>query len=319
MADPADALPPDVATALGTAKRLARSIDNIRGVDYGFAYEDGVITDRRCIRFHMNRKRALAGMPRDQRLPAKIGGVEVDVLAVGYLPHDGGARTAQSVLQPGISIGSVKLGTTGTLGAIVRDTPTQQLCVLSNWHVLCGGPEATVGDQVSQPGPIDQGGTPARVVAQLERWLRLSEQYDAAIARLVADIETSGQLFGTQFRPASTGAPELGMRLLKSGAVSGVTNARVDGIAGSYRLDYTGYEDGPEWMVGFRLVPDPEAPATALSLEGDSGSLWIDAMGERAIGLHFAGEDDQGPLNEYALAHPIEDVFDRLNVALVTA
>ena len=320
MAAPVDLLPPGVAAALGTAKsRLARSIDDIRGVDYGFAYEDNVITDRRRIRFHMNCKRPLRGLARDQRLPAKIGDIDVDVLAIGYVPHDGGARSVQTVLQPGISVGNVKLGTTGTLGAIVRDTPTQQLCILSNWHVLCGGPEAAVGDQISQPGPIDQGGVPARDVAQLERWLRLSEQYDAAIARLAAGIESNGRLFGTQLRPTATGAPELGMRLLKSGAVSGVTSAVVDGIAGSYRLDYSGYEDGPEWMAGFRLIPDPQAPAAAVSLEEDLGSLWVDAAGERAIGLHFAGEDEQGPLNDYALAHPIDDVFSRLNVTLAPA
>jgi hypothetical protein len=31
--------------------------------------------------------------------------------------------------------------------------------------------------------------------------------------------------------------------------------------------------------------------------------------------MHFAAEDDVSPLNNYALAHPIEDVFVRLNVA----
>jgi hypothetical protein len=106
------------------------------------------------------------------------------------------------------------------------------------------------------------------------------------------------------------------MLVIKSGAVSGVTHAIVDGIAGSYRLDYTGFGDGPQWMAGFRLVPDLAAPAAALSLEGDSGSLWVEAATGYAVGLHFAGEDDQSPLNDYALAHPIEDVFARLNIAL---
>jgi hypothetical protein len=316
MATTANSMPSDTLSALATAKRMARGLDDIRAVDYGFAYDDGVRTERISIRFHMNRKRPLSGLPRDQRIPAKIGNIEVDVLQVGYAPHDGNARSAQSVLQPGISVGSVKLGTTGTLGAIVRDTTSQQLCVLSNWHVLCGGPEAAASDPVSQPGPIDQGGNAPREVAKLERWLRLSEQYDAAIARLDAGIETNGQLFGTSFRPTAVAAPELGARLIKSGAVSGVTHGIVDGIAGSYRLDYTGFGDGPQWMAGFRLIPDPQAPANALSLEGDSGSLWVDETGERAIGLHFAGEDDQSPLNDYALAHSIEDVFNRLYVSL---
>jgi hypothetical protein len=311
-------LPPEVLTALTVAKRRARSLDDIRAVDYGLAYKDGKATDQPCIRFHMNRKRRLSDLPRDQRLPDSIDGIPVDVLATGYMLH-ASPRAAQAVLQPGISVGNLKLKTTGTLGALVRDVSTRELCILSNWHVLCGGPEAAVGDQISQPGPMDLGSNPPHEVARLERWLRLSEQIDAAIARVDQGIQTDFELFATTFRPTATATPTLGMRLLKSGAVSDVTHAIVDGVAGSYRLDYTNFGDGPEWMDGFRLVADPTSPAQALSLEGDSGSLWVDGAGEKAVGLHFAGEDDVSPLNDYALAHPIEDVFARLNIALAVA
>ena len=147
-------------------------------------------------------------------------------------------------------------------------------------------------------------------------WLKLGEQFDAALARLVPGGHANDQLFNTTFHPVATKAPAIGMRLVKSGAVSGVTQAMVDGINGSYRLDYTNYGDGPQWMQGFRLVPDPALPGGDISLPGDSGSLWIDSADGVAVGLHFAGEDDVSPLNNYALAHPIEDVFVRLNVGL---
>ncbi|HEX2673286.1 MAG TPA: hypothetical protein VHM25_20535 [Polyangiaceae bacterium] len=264
----------------------------------------------------MNQKQRLSQLPPDQKLPKTIEGVEVDVLATGYVPH-GAARAPQAVLQPGLSVGNLNLKTTGTLGAVVQDLVTQNLCILSNWHVLVGGPEGAVGDGISQPGPMDLGSNPAHEVAKLERWLRLSEQYDAALARLGANLATSTQLFDTTVTPRATAAPALGMSVFKSGAVSGVTHAIVDGVAGSYRLDYSNFGDGPEWMTGFRLVPDPAVPAEALSLEGDSGSLWVDTATGNAIGLHFAGEDDQSPLNDYALAHPIEEVLARLNVSLV--
>ena len=265
----------------------------------------------------MNCKRRLSQLTIDQKLPKTIEGIEVDVLEIGYIPHAGSPRAPQTVLQPGLSVGNLKQRTTGTLGALVRDLATNDLCILSNWHVLCGGPEAAVGDGISQPGPMDLGSNPARTVASLERWLRLSEQLDAALARLAPDVESIEQLFDTAITPTATTAPLLGMPVIKSGAVSGVTHAVVDGISGSYRLDYTGFGDGPQWMSRFRLVPDPAAPATALSLEGDSGSLWVESATGRAVGLHFAGEDDQTPLNDYALAHPIDDVFARLNIALV--
>jgi hypothetical protein len=313
----ADSLPADVATALTAAKRLARSLEGVRGVDYGFAFEEGKRTDRLSVRFHMNRKRRVSGLPADQKLPNTIEGVEVDVLEIGYSPHAGSPREPQRVIQPGVSVGNLKQQTTGTLGAIVSDLTTQDRYILSNWHVLCGGPEAAVGDMISQPGPMDLGSNPAKEVAKLERWLRLSEQFDAALGRLADGIELSDQLFDTAIRPTATTAPALGMLVIKSGAVSGITQALVDGVFGSYRIDYTGFGDGPEWMAGFRLVPDMATPTTALSLEGDSGSLWVEQSTGRAVGLHFAGEDNLSPLNDYALAHSIDEVFARLNVTLL--
>jgi hypothetical protein len=306
--------PEKIETALMSAKGLARSLDNIRAIDYGVVYENGKATKRTGIRFHMNRKLALSTMPKDQRLPNVIEGIEVDVLGIGYTPHNGSPRAPHDPLQPGVSIGSRKRLTTGTLGPIVRDLNNQNLCLLSNWHVLCGGPEARQNDEITQPGPMDFNDGPT--VALLERWLRLGEQFDAALARLAPGGHANDQLFDTTFRPIATKAPALGMRLVKSGAVSGVTQAKIDGVSGSYRLDYTGFGDGPQWMQGFRLVPDPALPPGAISLPGDSGSLWIDSADGVAVGLHFAGEDDISPLNNYALAHPIEDVFVRLNVAL---
>ncbi|WP_439372645.1 hypothetical protein [Bradyrhizobium sp. DASA03120] len=302
---------------MSKAKRMARSLDGVCGVDYGFAFKDGMRTDRLSVRFHMNRKQRLSRLPVDQRLPNKIDGIDLDVLEIGYSPHAGTPRAPQRLVQPGLSVGNLKQRSTGTLGALVRDLTTQERYLLSNWHVLCGGPEASVGDPISQPGPMDLGSSPPNEVANLERWLRLSEQFDAALGRLTDEMDLSEQLFGTAVVPTATVAPALGMSAIKSGAVSGVSQALIDGVAGTYRIDYTGFGDGPEWMQGFRLVPDKTAPAAALSLEGDSGSLWVERSTSRAVGLHFAGEDDVSPLNDYALAHAIDDVFMRLNVGLI--
>jgi hypothetical protein len=314
---PRDPMLPQHRGALAKAKQLARSLlDDVHAIDFGYAYVGGEMTDRPSVRFHVAHKKPLSDLPPSRQLPDAIDGVEVDVLASGYMLHDGNPRSAQDVLQPGISVGNVKTKTTGTLGALVRDVATGEICILSNWHVLCGGPEAAVGDDISQPGPFDLGSNPARPIARLERWLRLSEQYDAAVARLLTGMQSAEQLFGTTSRPTGIGAAALGQRVMKSGAVSGITHAIVDGIGGTYRLDYTAYGDSPEWMSGFRLVANPERPSPSLSLEGDSGSLWVDEDGASAVGLHFGGEDDVGPSNDYALAHSIGDVLARLNLSL---
>jgi hypothetical protein len=228
---------------LTSAKRMARSLQDITAVDYGFAYVGGQMTERPSVRFHTRNKKPIAELPLDQRVPETINGIEVDVLASGYMLHNGNPRNAQDILQPGISIGNVNTQTTGTLGLFVQD-PNRQVFILSNWHVLCGGPEATVGDGISQPGPFNLGSNPARPVAQLERWVRLSEQYDAALAKVLPEMRWSHELFNTTFKITGVAAPALGEPALKSGAVSGITHAMVDGIAGSYRLDYTGLEMG---------------------------------------------------------------------------
>jgi hypothetical protein len=51
-------------------------------------------------------------------------------------------------------------------------------------------------------------------------------------------------------------------------------------------------------------------------MSGDSGALWLDADTHAAVALLFGGEDEVGPTAEYALAHPIGVVLERLRVDL---
>jgi hypothetical protein len=205
---------------------------------------------------------------------------------------------------------------TGTLGALVKDA-AGAAWMLSNWHVLVGGPEAAPGDVISQPGPMHLGANPARPVAVLDRSLQPSEQFDAALARIDAGVAFDQAIFNLGLKPRSVSAPALGARLTKSGAVSGVTEAVIDGVNGSYQLDYSNFGLGPLWMRGFRLVRDPASASPSISEAGDSGALWVDTASSAAVGLHFAGEADDTPLNDYALAHPLGDVLARLNVQLM--
>jgi hypothetical protein len=302
-------------TALAKARRLASARQDILAIDCGYAYTRGEMTARVSIRFHVAAKSPLSALRGDQVLPDAIDGVEVDVVSARYRLNAANPRLPQNRMQPGLSIGNLRSGSTGTLGAIVANSDGSQTFMLSNWHVLCGGVEAAAGDQISQPGPFDLGSNPPRPVATLERWLRLSEHYDAALARLASDTSFNEELFGTTVQPEGVIAPALGLPVVKSGSVSGVTYGVVDGVAGSYQLDYSQFGDGPEWMSGFRIVQDPAHPGP-LSLEGDSGALWVDSTRTLAVGLHFAGEDEASPGGGYALAHPISEVLGKFGVNL---
>ena len=305
-----------IALALGAAKRLAGSIDGLQGIDFGWIYKGGVRTNRRGIRFHVKRKRTLDEVDPQQVLPKKIFTIPTDVVQASYAPHAPGPTSLFNPLRPGISAGNTLRQTTGTLGLFVTDKQTGDGCMLSNWHVFYGSPDAAVGEEITQPGPAHLGSSPPRNVATLLKSLSLANGLDAAIAKLIAGTAVDLKTLGTNLQPAKVANPQVGMRLIKAGVTSGVTRAIVDGVGGSYQIDYTNFGEKVRWMDGFRLVADPDQPEDEISLEGDSGAVWFEPTKRWAVGLHFGGEDGLGPLAEYALAHPLPLVLDRLNVTI---
>ena len=298
--------------ALNRAKRIAVHVPDIQGVDFGVLYRnDRVRSKRHGIRFHIRKKLPLNELSAANLLPEKIDGIPCDVIEAAYEPHASPTEAADPI-RPGVSIGNVARQSTGTLGAVVRDTDSGRSCALSNWHVLSGSTQAAEGDSISQPGPRHLGNRPPRPVAQLLRWTDLSHGIDAALAVLDPALALDRLPFGFTLAALGTAEPEVGMRVIKSGVVTGVTHGLIDGIEGSFPMDYAAFGDTRRWMDGVRLIVDPASPAGEISLAGDSGSVWIDVATNLAVGLHFAGEDGLGPLAEYALAHPLPRVLSLL-------
>jgi len=305
-----------VARALALAKRLAASIEGLQGIDYGWRYRQGVRTNRRVIRFHVRRKQMIADVQPNQLLPKTILNIPTDVVEASYASHAESPTSLFNPIRPGISTGNTLRQSTGTLGLFVSDKQTGDMCMLSNWHVFCGSTEAEVGEEITQPGPAHLGSLPARNVATLLKWLPLSLGFDAAVAKLISGTAVDLKTLGTDLKPVKAADPKVGMHLIKTGVTSGVTGAIVDGVGGSYQIDYTGFGEELRWMDGFRLVADPTLHEDEISLEGDSGAVWFEPDKHWAVGLHFGGEDGLGPLAEYALAHPLPLVLQRLNVLI---
>lgn len=303
--------------ALQRAKRLATSIPGVKGVDLGYIYKNGVKTRKRGIRFHVERKVALAALEERQALPKDILGVPCDVIQAKYAPHALSPRSLFDPIRPGISTGNPLRNSTGTIGLLVYDEQTNATFILSNWHVLCGSTAAEPGEPITQPGPRHLGSMPPRNVAELSKWTSLSNGYDAAIAQVVPGVSFDEGAFGSNLIALRIGKPKVGMQLVKSGVSSGVTHAVVDGIDGSFEMDYTNFGDQVRWMDGIHLVPEPSQASDEISLEGDSGAVWIEPQQKLAVALHFAGEDGLGPLAEYAVAHPLSRVLELLDVSLL--
>jgi hypothetical protein len=305
--------------ALAHAKRIAMAVGGITGVDFGLIQKGGQRTRRLGIRFHVATKQHPAALTAAQMLPRELLGFPCDVIQAKYSAHDGPPLTPRAQfdpIRPGISIGNVQRTTTGTLGAIVRDSSNGGApCLLSNWHVLCAAADCTAGEPISQPGSFDAGANPARVVAKLLRWVNLSHGCDAAIALLEKDAHFECEPFGLDLSAALVAEPQIHMKVVKSGLSSGITHAIVDGLHGSYSMDYSAFGDQVRFMDGIHLVADPDHPDQDISLEGDSGAVWLDPQTKSAVALHFAGEDGLGPLANYALAHPLSQVMRLLNIA----
>ena len=298
------------------AKRLWRRHPNLVGVDYGYAYKKGELLKRLTIRFHVRQKRSLADLPPEDVLPPSIDGLRCDVLEATYslhaTPHD-----VCAPLQPGVSVGNLETGETGSIGLFTTVAGQPGTYILGNWHVLAGGSNARKGDRICQPGPADVGNQPARVVAQLSKWTELATGIDAAIAFVDPSFDTSDRVFDSKVDITGWEDPATDMKIVKTGAYSGFTHGIIDGIEGAFEMDYSNFGDQKRWMNGIRVRRDPHYPETEISIAGDSGAVWVNAETGRAVALHFGGEDGLGPSAEYALAHPIRRVLELLNIVVV--
>jgi hypothetical protein len=168
---------------LKTIKRNAESqLLNIRGViGVGIGYKEvgGQKTDEISIRVYVDKKRE--NVPGNEQIPPEINGTKTDVIEgeATAVPHSMDLKT-YNPLRGGIAIGkSVGNGEieVGTLGAIVRENPTNKIGFLSSYHVLVVGPTHKENDPISQPA-----GNSANIVAHLSANARLTGNIDAAVA-----------------------------------------------------------------------------------------------------------------------------------------
>ena len=291
----------------------------VTAVDVGFKIKGDRITDQVAIRVHVKRKlndmvveREGEGFTASTR-PKKQGDFPIDVIEAEYGPAqtapveiDAVNRRARTdPLVGGISLGNPRV-TAGTLGAIVWDRTDCKVCILSNWHILCGSPSCAAGEAIYQPGQFD-GGTGADTVATLKRF-RLDNHNDAALAELNGTHGHSRDIVGLSPIPGVI-APSLGMDVKKSGRTTAVTEGIIDGVSLSLSINYGGGVVN-SFQNQIHIVPRPPWPTVdyEVSRGGDSGSVWVDEASGNAVGLHFAGETDPSPSAENAIANQMVHV-----------
>jgi len=289
----------------------------VTAIDLGFKWTQGEMTGQLAIRVHVAQKKPAFQLSSEELFPKEVEGIPVDVIEATYAPQTVLQARLEQALQNrgqrfeivplGVSIGS-RFTTAGTLGAVVVDGQTGEEMILSNWHVLAGRRDVDAGLPILQPGWIDGGTRDDNIIAELARWVL--GPYDAAVARLtgVRAVEHK-TIEGRAIEDVAE--PRLGMRIWKSGRSTGYTEGFIDGIRMTVSLGYQGVGTRILESV-FHIVPRPGAGNIEISIGGDSGAVWVDEESGKAVGLHFAGEVDNGP--EHALAHDINPVLRALKV-----
>lgn len=169
-------------------------------------------------------------------------------------------------LRAGVSIINPRVNEPGTLGVILR-AADGFLWAVSCYHVMCDG---HLGPYV-QDDPIYQ---PAAVADENKIGVttagKANRDLDCAAVKLLPGIDAQMAVLGLGALSVITD-PEPGMRVVKMGAVSGLTEGVVFQVV--------------DEQVSIRV--DATFPVEyVLSAPGDSGSLWLEQGTNHAVALH---------------------------------
>jgi hypothetical protein len=330
----------EIVQAKEVSKDKLMGMQNVVGVGVGYKTKAGQQTDDFAIVVMVSRKLPLPALAPEAVLPKNVDGVNIDVIEVGEL-RALQARTDRWRPAPGgVSIGHYKI-TAGTFGAIVRDKNTGDRLILSNNHVLANSNDASLGDQILQPGPIDGGSSDKDTIAHLIRFCPIefaTEPGTCDIANTYANLGNAiASLIGSKHRvntlqsnPQAVnmvdaavakpindsdvlneiidigviqGSEEgfLGMPVRKSGRTTSFTTGQITLINATVDVNYG---DNRTARFENQYVSGP------MSQGGDSGSLLVAGDSQHAVGLLFAGS------NQSTIFNPIQAVSECLEVEI---
>ncbi|GJM82609.1 hypothetical protein HMSSN139_51050 [Paenibacillus sp. HMSSN-139] len=176
----------------------------------------------------------------------------------------------------------------GTAGLIVSsDVNGCSRLILSNNHVLADNNTARFSATL-QPGGADGGTIAKDRIGQLERVTKLSRKrpnyLDAATAKPLRRslLKPAYAVFGIV--PGHVRCYKVGDRLKKVGRTTGVVNGTVESIHTDVQVDYGDYGNLGTITFKDQSVIRGKRP---VSLEGDSGSVWLTRKGNLAAAVNL--------------------------------
>jgi hypothetical protein len=235
-------------------------------------------------------------------------------LSFGLFLADGGPNHQVRNMHFGVSGGNVNDASrafccAGTLGSLVSAGGTQY--VLSNNHVLARQDQAAVGEDISQPGTIDNGCQIPPIVADFTKAVTLGNNVDVAVAAL-----RSGQMDSTGFIEdigtisSVVKAPSVGLAVAKSGRTTGFTTGSIGSINTNVSVQYQkGCGSGKKTTISY--TNQVVINSTTFSAGGDSGSLIVsNNTCHQPVALLFAGSSSQ------TIGNPIAEVLSKMSGSL---
>jgi hypothetical protein len=197
----------------------------------------------------------------------------------------------------------------GTLGSLLTDGTNRY--ILSNNHILARQDQASPGENISQPGLIDNGCQRATIVGDFTAAPLLGTNVDAAIAHLRRRrMDITGYIEGIGTISSIVKDPAVGLAVIKSGRTTGTTTGTIDAIDVSVNVQYQiRCGQGTRYIISYtnQIIIN----SSTFSAGGDSGSLILsNDVCFQPVGLLFAGSSST------TVANPISEVLTNLGTAL---
>jgi hypothetical protein len=183
--------------------------------------------------------------------------------------------------------------------------------ILSNNHILGRSDQAVAGEDISQPGLIDNGCRVPRIVADFTAAVPLGSNVDAAVAALRSGtMNTTGAIEDIGAISGIPKAPTVGLSVAKSGRTTGLTTGTVSSINTSVNVQYQkGCGGGKKFVVAY--TNQVVINSSSFSAGGDSGSLIVSNDNcHQPVALLFAGSSTT------TIGNPISEVISKLSARL---
>lgn len=287
------------------AKKIAQQFIGCKGVtdiEFGLKYKQGELTDEISLRFKVEEKKLVNKLKRSEILPKKIGKFKTDVLSNKIIEHQPRIVDGRSMVRPllgGVQIQSGIFNDTdsywGTMGCYY---PLNNYTFgFTNYHVLFGASSPKfVSDNYVGRLPVYQNLCSENNRIGIASNL-FSLELDYATFILQTPFDQNQSINALNGLMKSYAYPQINMRVVKSGASTGVTFGIIDARSCINCSE-----------LSIHLDPQYSNPSNTVSSNGDSGSIWVlndDSGTSTPIALHYGG----GETPKWAKAKSFSSIF----------